>query len=62
MSNWNNEIEIYEYEEIIADTDLAWLVRIDGEDYWLPKSQVEIDEDHQEIEIPNWLAKDKEII
>ena len=62
MSNWNKEEEDYDYEEIVAETDMAWLVRIDGEEYWLPQSQCEINEDYQQIRIPNWLAKEKEII
>ncbi len=62
MSNWNNEEEDYGYDELVTETDAAWLVRIDGEEYWLPKSKCEINEAHQEIIIPNWLAMEKEMI
>lgn len=33
-------------EEIKKETDKAFLVTIDGEDYWLPKSQISDAEDY----------------
>lgn len=51
-------------DEVLHETDLAWLVLIDGEKYWLPKSKVEDDElvvgaTGIDIEVPEWLAAAK---
>lgn len=51
--------ETFDFEELIHETDLAYLVEIEGDEYWLPKSQCDIDEDDQTIEMPNWLAREK---
>lgn len=71
--SWNNETEEYR-GYYIAETDMAILFRpTDWEEkdgnVWLPKSQIEYDksieydrEDDIVIEIPNWLAEDKELI
>ncbi len=54
-------------DEVIVKktTPKALLVEIDGEEYWLPKSQlgkatdVENEGDIGTIEIPKWLAEEK---
>lgn len=44
------------------ETDKAIMVEnLKGKDTWLPKSQVEVDSP-TEIQIPEWLAVDKELI
>ena len=46
--------------EIHAETELAVLVEnLEEEKVWLPKSQIEID---GVIEVPTWLAENKELI
>jgi len=47
----------YDIDEIKKETDKAWLVSIEGEDYWFPKSQCRID--GNTIVMPIWLAEDK---
>ncbi len=49
---------------IIRETDKAYGVTEDedGEIIWLPKSQVEWDEDSTTMAMPEWLAKDKGLI
>ena len=46
-----------------TETEKAVLVEIDGEDYWLPKSQIKGSvtqaNDDYECEIPLWLAEKK---
>lgn len=37
-----------EVERIVRETDLAFLCLIDGEEYWLPKSQVSDPDDYEE--------------
>jgi DNA-directed RNA polymerase subunit E'/Rpb7 len=49
------------------ETPYAILVEIDNEDVWLPKSQIEYDEnaevdDDIEVIIPEWLADEKGLI
>lgn len=44
------------------ETDNAWLVDIDGDEVWVPKSQCEYDASSQVLEIPEWLAIEKELI
>jgi len=53
--------------ELVHETEKAILVRYEGEDYWIPKSQV-LDFGVMEpgqtgyLVIPEWLAEDKEMI
>jgi hypothetical protein len=50
-----------EYDRSIddAETDLAWLIVIDGEEYWMPKSKCDIDETNKSISVPRWLIEKK---
>ena len=52
--------------EVHHETDEAYLVSDGGEREWIPKSQVkvlaEIDVDYVEVEMPEWLAKEKGFI
>jgi len=67
----SDRYEIVEYDaEVVRVTALALLVNIDGDEYWLPKSQLKDEGDLGEaseagdkgsIAIPRWLAEDKGI-
>lgn len=52
-------------DEIIKETNLAFLLLIDGEELWMPKNQVADSEDYKEgdkeltISITEWIAKQK---
>lgn len=49
--------------EILHETDHAIMIEnLNEENVWIPKSQIEISEDEKTIGIPEWLAKDKELI
>lgn len=50
--------------EIRHDTPNAWLVHDGHRDVWVPKSQCEVTETRgpSVITMPEWLAKDKELI
>lgn len=56
------EIEI---DEVIRESDKAFLLRIDGEEHWIPKSQIQSPEDIRigecefEIKISEWIADQK---
>lgn len=54
--------------KVVACTDLALLVDADGEEVWIPKSQIDEDSDigdgsekgdEGELTIPQWLAEAK---
>lgn len=61
-SHWDEDVQEYEVEEYKHETDKAWLLVIDGEEYWLAKSQCDYDEEEMVVEIPDWLAEEKGLL
>lgn len=66
MPRDDSEPVLVSIEEVLHETDLAWLVLVAGDKVWLPKSQIESGEDDLmvgargvEIEVPEWLAFQK---
>ena len=59
-----NTVEIF--ADIEKETDAAVLINDGAIKTWLPKSQIEIENinkhNQANIHIPEWLAKDKELI
>jgi hypothetical protein len=57
-----------EVEEIIKETDKAFLVRIDGEDAWLPHSQIadwadyEVGAQNVTMSVTRWLAEQEGLL
>ena len=52
------EIVTLEYEQLVTETDKAYLFAFGDENVWLPKSQVEdIRETALEVDIPRWLME-----
>lgn len=49
----------FDYESKEAETDMAWLLVIDGMKIWLPKSRCYQDEHTMIVEVPEWLAEEK---
>ena len=49
---------------IIGETEKAWLFDHDGAEdaVWVPKSQCQWDSDTSTMTIPQWLAKEKELV
>ena len=46
------------YEEIVRETEKAILFKINDEEVWLPKSQIEVSEEGDNVvEVPEWLAE-----
>jgi hypothetical protein len=59
----NRDMVTLEFDDLKAETDKAYLVEIDGDEYWIPKSQVEdIDEGAMVIEMTEWIALEKGLI
>ena len=47
------------FDEIINETDLAYLFLFDEDEIWLPKSQIEnMDEDKRKIGLSDWLIEE----
>jgi hypothetical protein len=66
VSNRNEPVEV-EVTEVIAETDKAILCVIDGEQVWIPTSQIDANSevwkygDDGALVIPRWLAEEKEL-
>ena len=59
-----SEMYTVAFDEILSETDKAWLFDFMESEHWLPKSQCEIVEGGQEggyVSVPEWLLIDKEI-
>lgn len=48
--------------EIVGETEKAYRFFDGTRTVWVPKSQCEWDDQAKEITMPEWLAKDKELI
>lgn len=52
-------------EKVVRQTDSAFLLVIDGEDYWIPKSQIadpetyEPGDENVTVSVTEWIAKQK---
>ena len=63
MSNWVH----LDVDEIVSETDNAFLLLISYEEIWIPKSQISNPNDYSKgdknctISITNWIAKQKGI-
>jgi len=68
MSDIDYEYPDFSYEEYVAETDKAHIVKMYRfgkdklEEVVLPKSQTEIDKQAKTFNIPRWLAEKKELI
>ena len=50
------------FDGVEAETDAAYLLSVDGEEVWIPKSQIaHMDDSAGELWIPLWLAEKKEL-
>ena len=67
----NNEPVLFEDVEVLATTDLALLCDIEGDEHWIPKSQIlnggDLQDDAEkgdkgELVIPEWLAVDEGLV
>ena len=51
-----------EYDELEKETESAFLITIDSEKIWIPKSQARHYDANKKIYIPEWLANKKGLI
>lgn len=55
-------VEVF-VERLVRETSAAWLVETaDGEEVWLPKSQVELDDGESVVRVPEWLAIEEGLV
>lgn len=64
---WVSNMEIVEItiDKVLTETNKAVLVKIDEDELWLPKSQIELDENSNGVSIaqmPEWLAINKGLV
>jgi len=52
----------YKFDAIAKETEKGICLTMGEKDYWLPKSQVTVNEADSTVSIPNWLAKDNDIV
>jgi len=58
----NGEVSFFSYDELKAETPAAWLLVINGDPYWFPKSLCSLDKEDMEIEMPSWMAEAKGLV
>ena len=51
-----------DYTEIIHETDRAILFLIDGDEVWIPRSVLELDESTCTISVSKWFAFNNDLI
>ena len=54
-----NEPVTIDYDEYVYETEKAWLLVIEGDEHWFPKSQCSLDTKEQTISVPCWLLEQK---
>ena len=57
----DNAIEI-NIDSVEHETHAAYLFLINGEEIWLPKSQIDFNEYLGGVFVPEWLVNEKEIL
>lgn len=63
MANIRSQIDLdINYDELVTETEAAWLLSIDGREVWLPKSQCRIYEKTKVIYVPEWLATERDLV
>lgn len=66
---WDGDYVRIDFDDLKCQTDLAYLIVIDDEEYWIPKSQVDDKEltggrfsNKGWLTIPEWLAVEKNLV
>lgn len=54
----NDEYDMVDNWELVRESERGLLIRLeDGEEHWLPKSQVTYDLERRWLTLPMWLAR-----
>lgn len=62
MVERNEDKEPIEFDEFLAETEDAFGVVIDGENFWFPKSRCTIYLKNKKIHAPQWLLENKGLV
>lgn len=55
-------METIDYDHLVTETSSAWLLEIDEDRIWFPKSECSIDEDEHTLTGPEWLLTEKGVL
>lgn len=64
MTEWVNrrdDWEIFKYDEKKAETPKAYLLVMNGQEHWVPKSQAELLDD-EIVQMSPWIAGEKGLV
>ena len=50
------------YDDIVRETEAAYLLSFGDDEIWLPKSQVRVYEKNNKVFVPEWLAIEKGLL
>ncbi len=63
MSNIDEEYPDFDYIEIKSQTPHAYLFKCEDDiEVWIPKSEIELNEENNTFNIPLWLAEKKGLV
>jgi len=62
MRNQDSEHLEFEFTEMKAQTNDAWLLEAEGEPTWFPKSICELEPERDVVLVPKWLAVEKGLL
>ena len=57
---YGDQVDI-EFDDVVHETEKAYLISVDGNEIWIPKSQI-IEMDDSTMTIPEWLAEENDLI
>ena len=59
----SNETVLIDYDKMKHDTGMATLFDIDGDDVWIPNSQIEdVYESENQVEVTRWFAEKENLV
>jgi len=59
----DDELRLLSYEDLLHETDLAFCLLIEGDQYWIPKQLiVDHDEVTREMFVPVWLLEKRGLL
>ena len=59
---YDDDLVELEVMELVVERDESWLMVIEGEEVWLPKSKCTFRDEDMVVEVPKWLAEKEGLI
>lgn len=66
--HWRSSVGVFDdnvtfdVDELVVKNDDSWLMVIEGEEVWLPRSECTFLDEEMQIEIPRWLAEKEGLV